>query len=152
VDGFEIRTGGDFIRLCLEEVFEFPNRTSFFGGYDARGRVDIQRGPYHAYGSLWFSTGEIWQFYTELLKVYDDLTGEARFRSSEGQLEFTITFRFGGHLTIEGVYQEVSVDSTRLLFKTGSDQSYLIEPLAQLAEFVAKYGDNRGLAGLHDKR
>lgn len=145
MDGFEIRTGGDFIRVCLEKVFDFPDRTSHFGGYDALGRVDIQCGTFRAYGSLWFSTGEVWQFYTELLKAYNELAGEAQFRSSEGQLEFTIRFRFGGHLTIEGMYQEVSVDSTQLLFRMGSDQSYLIEPLAELAQFVAKYGDNRGL-------
>ena len=149
MDGFEIRTGGDFIRVCLEEVFEFPNRTSFFGGYDARGRVDIQCGPYRAYGSLWFSTGEVWQFYTELLKAYNDLAGEARFRSGEGQLALTITFRRRGHLTIEGIYREDFINGTQLLFEIESDQSYLIEPLAQLAQFVAMYGDNRGL---HDTR
>ncbi len=149
MDGFELRTGGDFIRVCLEEVFDFPDRTCHFGGYEAQGRVEIQCGTYHAHGSLRFSTGEVWQFYTGLQKAYDDLAGEAVFQSSFGDLQVTVTFRPRGHLTIKGTYQANFGSSTRLLFEIQSDQSYLIEPLAQLAEFVAKYGDSRGL---QDKR
>jgi hypothetical protein len=145
VDGFEIRTGEDFVHIWLEEVFGFPDKTSHFGGYEARGKVDIHCGRYRVCGSLLFSTGEVWQFYTELLKVYNDLTGQAQFRSSEGNLELMIRFRARGHLNLEGTYQEHNMNKTRLLFEIESDQSYLTQPLTELAQFVAKYGDNRGL-------
>jgi hypothetical protein len=146
MEGFEIRVGFDFIHVWPEEVFGFPDQPRYFGGYDAQGRVEIQCGPYHVYGSLEFSTGDIWEFYTELLKAYNDLAGKAVFQSGEGNLQFTITFRSRGHLTMVGMYQAILGSGTQLLFEMNCDQSYLIEPLAQLAEFVAKYGDNRGLA------
>lgn len=146
VDGFEMTLGGsDLLHLWLEEVYEFPERTSYFGGYDARGTVAIHCGPFRVHDSLSFSTGEVWQFYTELLKAYNDLAGEARFRSSEGNLEFTLRFGWGGHFLLKGTYQAVLDMGGRLQFDMGSDQSYLAKPLAQLAQFVAKYGDNRGL-------
>jgi hypothetical protein len=146
VDGFEIRIDGNFVHLELEEVYGFPDHTDYFGGDDAQGYVSIQCGSYRAYGHLQFSTGEIWQFYTELLRAYKDLDGKARFSSGGGNLEFTITFNNKrGHVTIEGLYQEQLTDRTRLVFEIEGDQSYLAEPLAQLAQFVAKYGDNRGI-------
>lgn len=147
MEGFEIRTGSDFIHVCLDEVFGFPDRTCHYGGYEAQGTVGIQCGSYRAHGSLWFSTGEVWQFYSELLRAYDDLSGEARFRSNEGNFELVVTFTSRGHLTIEGMYQENLGNSTGLQFEIESDQSYLTEPLAELAQFVTKYGDNRGLHG-----
>lgn len=144
MDGFEIRVGEDFIHLWLEEVYDFPNRTSHFGGYDTRGKVDIQCGSYRACGALWFSTGEVWRFASVLRQAYDELAGEARFRSSEGNLEFTVRLPGRGHWTLEGTYQEYHHRGTQLLFEMAGDQTYLVQPLAQLDEFVAKYGDNRG--------
>lgn len=42
------------------------------------------------------------------------------------------------------MYQEHRHLPTRLLITLQSDQSYLVDTLAQLADFVARYGDNRG--------
>ena len=144
MDGFEIRVGEDFLHLWLDEVYDFPTRTSHFGGYDTRGGVDIGCGSYHARGMLAFSTGEVWQFASALHKAYDELTGQAPFRSSEGNLAFTLRFAAGGHWILEGTYQEYHHLETRLVFVLVGDQTYLAQPLAQLDQFVAKYGDNRG--------
>ncbi len=145
VDGFEIRVAGDFIRLWIEEMSGFPDHTSYLGGYDAHGVVDIKCGPYRVHDSLWFSTGEVWQFYTELQKAYNDLAGQARFRSDEENLDFTLAFTGRGHFVIAGVYRQYFSNNTLLQFEIESEQSYLIKPLAQLAAVVAKYGDNRGI-------
>jgi hypothetical protein len=144
MDEFTLTTGSDSLQISLDEVYGFPDRTSHFGGYDARGTVTLHCGAYHVRGLLWFSTGEVWQFYTELRKAYDDLKGEALFRSSEGNLNFTVSFTRFGHWTLEGDYQEHLHLNSRLRFEMTSDQTYLVETLAQLSEFVAKYGDNRG--------
>lgn len=144
MEEFTLRADEDWVRIGLEEVYHFPEHTSHFGGYDVRGVVAIACRAYHVRGPLWFSTGEVWQFYIQLQKAYDELAGEARFRSSEGNLDFTLRFTSRGHWTLEGVYQERLDISTRLLFEMESDQSYLVEPLAQLAQLVAMYGDNRG--------
>jgi hypothetical protein len=144
-DAFEIRIGSDFIRLALERVWGFPHRTCAWGGYDAQGWVDIQCGPYRVHGPLWFSTGEVWQFYDELRRTYDELSGQARFHSYEDNLMFTLMFTARGQVTIRGVYQARPDNDSRLDFELVTDQSYLAEPLDQLAQFIAKYGDNRGV-------
>lgn len=141
VEVFTLRASGGSVQICLDEVFGFPSRTSHFGGYDARGTVAIDCGAYHVRGPLWFSTGEVWQFYTDLRTAYDALTGQVRFCSSEGNLNFTLRFTTRGHWTLEGVYQEHLHLTTRLVFTLESDQSYLVHVLAQLAHFVATYGD-----------
>lgn len=145
VDGFEINADADFVHLWVDEVYDFPGRTSSFGGYDAKGQVDIKCGAYRVRGPLWFSTGEVWQFYTELLRAYHDVAGQAQFCSSEHNLECTLTFTTRGHWILEGTYQKDFMRGTRLQFEIESDQSYLAEPLNQLAQFVAKYGDAKGL-------
>lgn len=146
VDGFEIKVDSGTIRILVEEVYEYPGGASEFGGYDVRGAVEIRCGAYRAYGYLGFSTGEVRQFYSDLLKAHRELAGQARFRSSEGNLELTITFEARGHCIIEGTYRERYPDKTQLQFEIKGDQSYLVKPLAQLAEFVARYGDNQGYA------
>lgn len=144
MDEFTLSAGEDSVRICLEDVFGFPDHTSHFGGYDARGVVVIHCGAYQVQGPLWFSTGEVWQFYTELRSAYDDLSGQARFCSSEGNLDFTIRFTTRGHWSLEGTYQEHLHVNSRLVFQMASDQTYLVETLAQLAHFVTTYGDNQG--------
>lgn len=145
MDEFTLRGGGDSLQVCLEEVYGFPDRTSVFGGYDVLGTVVIRCGAYSVRGPLWFSTGEVWKFSTQLRRAYDELTGEARFRSSEGNLDFTLRFNARGHWALLGVYQEHHTVDTRLVFAMESEQSYLVETLAQLAQVVAAYGDNGGL-------
>jgi hypothetical protein len=44
--GFEIKVDAEFIRIRLDKVWRFPRHTSYFGGYDADGQVDIKCGPY----------------------------------------------------------------------------------------------------------
>jgi hypothetical protein len=145
MDEFKISAGADWVRISFDEVYGFPNLTSNFGGYDVRGVVTIRCGAYHVRGALWFSTGEVWEFYSALKKAYDDLAGEARFGSSEGNLNFTIRFTPRGHWTLEGNYQAEHHNPTKLFFELEGDQSYLNETLKQLADIVATYGDNRGI-------
>ncbi len=80
------------------------------------------------------------------MKAYKDLAGQARFRSVEGNLEFSITFAPLGHVMLQGSYQEEGGSETKLLFERSADQSYLPGPLAQLARYVGKYGDNYGVS------
>lgn len=41
---------GCFILITIEEVFDFPNITSHFGGYDVRGTAEIKSGNYYLKG------------------------------------------------------------------------------------------------------
>lgn len=144
VEVFTLRASENSVQVSLDEVFGFPDHTCHFGGYDARGTITIDCGAYQVHGPLSFSTGEVWQFYTDLRTAYDALTGQAPFCSSVTNLDFTLRFVSRGHWILEGIYQEHLHLPTRLLFTLESDQSYLVDTLAQLADFVSRYGDNHG--------
>lgn len=149
MEGFEIRVGVDFIHVWPEEIFiDPPDQTSLHGGYDIQiqGKVEIQCRVYHTRDPLQFSVGDILQFYTDLLKAYNDLAGNATFQSTDGELQFTIAFESHGHLAIEGTYEEVHGYNTLLQFAMNCDQTYLIEPLAQLTELATKYRDKYEIA------
>jgi hypothetical protein len=147
MEEFTVRTADGTLTIALEELYGFPDRTDHWGGYSARGALTIHIGPYHVErGVLWFSTGEVWDFYTQLQKAYDDLNGEAHFESSEGQLQFAVRPRDA--YLLAGKYQELAMPeetTTRLHFVARGDQSYLPETLVELSRFVATYGDNRGV-------
>jgi hypothetical protein len=139
---FTLRAGEDTVQVSLDEVVGLPDHL-----YNARGTVAIDCGAYHVHGPLRFSTGEVWQFYSQLRTAYEALTGQARFCSGpEGNLDFTLRFTSRGHWTVNGLYEELHAPhrSMRLEFALESDQSYLVDTLAQLAAFVARYGDSRG--------
>ena len=147
MEDITIKAGTDFVRLRIDRIYGFPDRTSHFGGYDCDGMLEIRCGHFHIWGDLVFSTGQVWQLYQELRKAYGALTGQARFASSEGNLNFTITFTSRGHWVLEGTYREDTPSRNKLKFEMESDQSYLVETLAQLTLCQDKYGDNRGVRG-----
>jgi hypothetical protein len=142
VEVFTLHADEDRVQVSLDEVVGLPDHL-----YNARGRVAIDCGAYHVHGPLWFSTGEVWQFYRHLRAAYDALTGQARFCSGpEGNLDFTLRFTSRGHWTVNGLYEELHAPyrSMRLQFVLEGDQSYLVDTLAQLADFVARYGNSHG--------
>ncbi len=150
MEGFTLRSVRDMVQVRLNKVHGFPDTTSHFGGYDAEGTVDIWCDPYHVRAPFWFSTGRVWQFFQELQQAYTQLAGSARFHSTEDELDFTLTFPTAplsarGFWVLEGAYRHDLRYRTQLLFEMSNDQSYLIDTLAQLSRFVARYGDNRGV-------
>ncbi len=70
VDELTIRADTGWLRITLDRVYEFPERTSFFGGYDVAGAVALRCGAYQDHGHLSCSTGEVWEFYTALKKGF----------------------------------------------------------------------------------
>ena len=48
----------DNTKIELNEVYGFPNETSYLGGYDVKGKIDIKSGNYFVKDAeIWFSTG-----------------------------------------------------------------------------------------------
>ncbi|WP_139997450.1 hypothetical protein [Paenibacillus paridis] len=144
--GFVIRGKlGCYLQITLDELFGFPKTTSHFGGYDVKGTVEIKSGSYFVMGELWFSTGEIYLFYNQLVQCYKDLEGVAKFCSSETNLEFEIKFRNRGQVFIQGAYKEFESLDNELKFEIESNQSFYLETLEGLREIVNLYGDLKGV-------
>jgi hypothetical protein len=136
---------GSFIQIALDEAFDFPNMTSHFGGYDARGIVEIKSGNYYIKGELWFSTGEIYEFYNRLVRCFTDLQGVATFCTSEANLKLEVKFNNRGQVVIEGYFKEFAHEYNELKFEIESNQSFFVETLDGLKQIVNHYGDLRGI-------
>lgn len=105
---FTIAGKQGFVRIELNEVFGFPNQTSYLGGYDVQGKIEIKSGNYYVKDAeLWFSTGQIYKFFMELQKCYNHLKGGATFSESENALKIDFNFNRFGQISIEGHFKEI---------------------------------------------
>ncbi|WP_438491564.1 WapI family immunity protein [Paenibacillus sp. IHBB 3054] len=136
---------GCFVQITIEEAFDFPNMTSHFGGYDVRGIVEIKSGNYYVKGQLWFSTGEVYQFYDQLIRCMADLDGVAALINSEVNLKLEVKFNKRGQVIIEGYFKEFAHEGNELIFEIESDQSFFVETLDGLKQIVNHYGDMKGI-------
>ncbi|WP_047154065.1 WapI family immunity protein [Aneurinibacillus tyrosinisolvens] len=143
---FEIAGKNGFIRIEFNEVFGFPKQTSYLGGYDVEGKIEIKsRNYYVKEAKLWFSTGQVYEFFIRIQECYNLLKGNATFSDSENNLEFSLSFIKLGHIHIQGRFQELGHEENILKFEFESDQSYLSSTLQQLKNIVEHYGDLKGV-------
>ena len=143
---FEIAGKQGFIRIELMEVLGFPKETSYLGGYDTKGKIEIKSGNYYVKDAeLWFSTGQIYEFYKKLLKCYNELYGKISFPTSGSELRLDLEFTNLGQLNISGCYQEYPSMENILHFEFESEQSYLTTTLTELKAIVDYYGGNHGV-------
>lgn len=147
IKAFEI-TGRDNARIKLEitEVYDFPNLTSFRGGYDILCNLEITAGVYVMRTDRYYSsTGALYDFYTALKLRYDELNGKAVYHvyHAENDLDFEVVFE-QGRVTITGSYRDDPVLKNSLDFEFISDQSYFTEVLNDLKKIIVAFGDNNG--------
>lgn len=136
---------GCFIRVVLDQVLGFPKQTSHFGGYDVQGTVEIKSGNYYVKGELWFTTGEVYEFYNQLVQCWNDLNGTATFWTYETNLKLEAAFNDRGQVTIEGYFKEFADEENELKYEIESDQSFFVETIDGLKAIVKHYGDLKGV-------
>ncbi len=141
---FTLKGKQGFIRIELQEVYGFPESTSHFGGYDARGIAEIKSGNYYVKGQLWFTTGEVYEFYERLNQCYHRLDGETVFSNYESNIKVEIVFTKLGQLVMRGYFKERPDQENELQFEIESEQSYISSTLNQLRNFIDQYGDMKG--------
>jgi len=146
VNEFEIEGKMGFIRIEFIEVFGFPEQTCYLGGYEVKGKVEIKSGNYYVKDAeLWFSTGQVYEFFVQLHKCYFDLKGGVTFLESENNFKFDLSFNGLGQINIRGYFQELASEENILQFEFDSEQSYLATTLHQLKGIVDYYGDLKGM-------
>jgi hypothetical protein len=133
------------VNIILDRVLGVPDSTTFTGGYDVDGSIAIKSGSFSASGSLWFSTGELFNFYNELKIIYDNCIGEAKLINFEANFEMCIKIENRGRVEIEGRYKEILGIDNELTFFFESDQSFLVKTLEDLFEIRKKYGGMKGI-------
>ena len=56
MDSFTIKGENGFIKITIDEVFEFPDRTCHWGGYDVKATAEIKSGNFYVKSSFYTST------------------------------------------------------------------------------------------------
>src|SRR5688500_5557745 len=106
MDYFEIKGDDGYIKVTLGEVFGFPDQTSHFGGYDTQSEIEIKSQSYFVKGTLWTTTGEIYDFYRKLEECQRHLSGTIEYNSYERNLQLQLTYDQLGHIKLAGEYCE----------------------------------------------
>ena len=145
MESITLNSSNGYIKFHLNDILGFPNETCYYGGYDILGEIEIKCDNYFVKGSLNLSTGNIFNFYTQLTELFNSLESVAKFDSYEHQLSFFVNVNKLGHLSVEGEYREDLVNNSRLIFALEADQSYLNDWLSELKKVVNKYGNNLGI-------
>ncbi len=135
----------DHLTLTFTEVYDFPDKTCSWGGYDARAELKLKSGNFQVKSSFYTTTGEVFSFYQQLKECNNKMAGSAVYDSYETNLKFTASYDTLGHVTIHGEYSENMSSNNQLDFSFGTDQSFIKYTLDELELFVAKYGDLKGV-------
>lgn len=142
-----LMTGMDgSIQLTIEEVFGYPNKTSYGGGYGANGKLTIQSGGFSANATHYFTTGELYSFYQQIQDCYNQLMGIAILENTERELELQCEFNKFGHVIVMGSFQANPHEKNILHFEIKSDQTQMKDTLSQLKSIYEVFGDNKGIS------
>jgi hypothetical protein len=144
MEQFNLKGDNGYIVISIDEIHGYPTTTSHFGGYDAKGTIEVKSGNYKVTGELWFTTGEVYSFYRQLLDCYKSLQGTATFSNYEVNLIIVVAFANRGQVIITGNYKEQAHVNNELRFEFSSDQSYMANTLSELTSIIEKYGDMKG--------
>lgn len=135
------------IEIIINEIFDFPNRTSIAGGYDIKCSLIIQAGNYNVCcDDFYSSTGTLYNLLCSLTTCYDNLYGIAEYKHIlENNLEFNIEMTKFGHATVTGSFQEYPSINNILSFEYETDQTCIKDAISQLKLITETFGDNTGI-------
>lgn len=101
--------------------------------------VDIVAGGFRGRFPAAFDTYGIAEFARQLAKLNETVSGSAKFRSLEGQLELDMECDRLGRIAVSGKAVDVAGTGNRLLFEIEIDQSHLPEILKNLHATLEKH-------------
>ncbi len=145
VIAFSLNGYGEFIRLNIDEVFGYPDQTSYGGGYGAKGSIEISVGGYKVNSQHYFTTGELYMFKESLVNCYENLSGIAKLENTERELDLSVSFNRMGKVKITGWFQERPDLTNRLLFEIDSDQSFIFPVIKELEDIEKIFGNMKGV-------
>ena len=145
ITAFRLQGYDEHICLEISEVHGFPNELSYGGGYFAQGYLNICVGSYSVCAKHSFTTGELYNFFCQLQKCYDEVSGEAVLENVDHELELKLTFQKTGKVLATGMFQECPAVNTRLYFEMMTDQSAVAGVLRELKNVYSIFGDRKGL-------
>jgi hypothetical protein len=145
MEQFSINGDVGFIKVTFLEVYNFPESTCYWGGYDLKAGITIKAGNFSVESELYTSTGELHDLFQSLKQCNRDLRGTIAFKNYENNFEMTIKYDELGHINVSGRFRELSEYDNELKFDFMSDQTFIARTLFDLAAIADKYGDMKGI-------
>jgi hypothetical protein len=145
---FGLNGYNEYIHLSIDEVFGYPNETSYGGGYGAKGTIEISVGGYNVNSCHYFTTGELYSFKESLNNCYNSILGEALLENTEHELQLSVSFNKLGKVKVTGVFQERPERENRLFFELNCDQTCILPVIRELESVEKIFG---GLKGIKDR-
>jgi hypothetical protein len=128
---FQIGTNeSEYIRVSLLN----DNGDGWFSSF-----VEVKVGAFCGSYSADFNSWAFSDFYDQLRKMYDSLSGNAVFTSYEQQLELTLTCNTQGHIKVCGIAFDVAGIGNKLTMNMSIDQTCVPPVLQSLKTFISKY-------------
>lgn len=116
-----------FIEINLGDTVNWQNQ----------GTVSIQSGNYYVMNAeIWITIDELMTFYKQLQKAYNSFKGNITFSNLDRTLYFTLQFNPFGQIKLEGEFQELHSQESKLEFEIIIDHSHLSATLLQLKQIV----------------
>jgi hypothetical protein len=134
------------IELTITEILGFPDSTSYEGGYDVKGNLDIEIGSYIVHCTdFYFATGVLYRFLDGLENCYKTLIGKAEYKHLlEHDLEFTLEMTKLGHACVTGTYHENPALDNELRFEMETDQTCIKLVIDEIKNVRSIFGDYTG--------
>ena len=143
VDEFFLSAESGYIHLKINEVFGYPETTCFSGGYNTRSSIEIVSSNFKVNDIVYISTGELYEFYSQLNECYRTNEGTAKLNSSENDLNIDVVFDGLGYADICGFLQDGN--ENELKFQLSTNQANILQIISELSDIYKKYGDMQGL-------
>ena len=146
ITAFELKGyNGNFIKLTITEVSDFPKEIVYGGGYQACGDLDICIESYSVHTTHHFTTGELYILYTELSKCYEKVKGEAKLDNIEKAFFMTLIFEKDGKISVSGVLQTKPHEGNKLYFEMFTDQTFISQVINDLEKINSIFGNLNGV-------
>jgi hypothetical protein len=146
---FCLKGQNEKIEIIINEVLGFPNQTSYEGGYDFVGTLNICVGCYNVHCEKFYSsTGILYRLLIGLNHCYASLSGIAEYKHLlEKNLVFTLEMTQNGRALVSGTFMEYYHINNSLTFEMETDQTCIADAIRGLKNVEMYFGDNLGNRG-----
>jgi hypothetical protein len=142
---FSIRSEVDEVSFRIDTAHGFPDETFYMGGYDAACSIEVRSHDLVGKGVIYISTAQFYQFHEELKTAYRLVRGGGKIGSYENDFYVEVAFTELGHVNVHGVYEKGAGNELHFRFET--DQTFIVQTLADISKIAEKYGDQYGRKG-----
>jgi hypothetical protein len=135
-----VEVAGHGARVTIEVLgYERPGAQEESDANWLTCHLAVQVGGFSGWLQVAFTTHDFVRFLEELRPVYTHVSGTARFRTDEGQLELDVEMSRLGTARISGVVVNHDGPQAMLTFRFESDQSFLGQTCRELETVVEQF-------------